>query len=120
MFPLVTSALGILSKTRLGERVQDKIGNIMQNIGRKRREGKNRASDVNQTADINAVVADMSPVYAAAGPVGFGDKLGKALKGIKEAAGPIETENVVKADKSMYIVAGIIAAAVLAAVAFRK
>lgn len=119
MFPLVTSALSILSKTKLGERVTDKVGSIVQNIGKRRR--KNRAGDVNQTADINAMVADTAPLYASNDGGGtIAEKLGKAIKAVKDGAGPIETENVVKVDKSMYILGAIIGGSVLLYALSRK
>lgn len=123
MLPILTTAVGLLSRTRLGEKVKDKIGGAISKIGKKRRERKQRAADANKTASTDAFTASLRTSYENETDEKPVDKalsgLGRVLKRVKDDAGPIETEATVKADKSIFLLVGI-AAAVALVFAFKK
>lgn len=110
MLPLVTSALSLISKTGLGERVKDKIGDWVKNRGKFGK--KARAGDYNKTTDINAFAADRAAISGTGSP--WPVVVGEKIKQLKDTVGPLEvqTSNTVSADKS-FIGLGVLLLAAL-------
>lgn len=121
MLPLVTSAIGFISRTKLGERVKDKIGDWIQN---KAKFGKKaRAGQYNKTTDIQAFATDKACLTSGeclTGTNPWPSVLGEKIKQIKDAAGPIETDNTVSLDKSTRGVLIGVAAFIAALFIFKK